>query len=55
MTQNMRNYNEITSTETFSSTYEHVCVRPSDYYSSNCLNCTSRNPVDCRYLRVRLK
>ena len=55
MIQNMRNDNEITSTETISSLYEYVCVRPSDYYSSKCLNCTMRNPVDCDYLRVKIK
>ena len=55
MIQNMRNDNEITSTETISSLYEYVCVRPSDYYSSKCLNCTMRNPVDCDYLRIKQK
>ena len=55
MTQNMRNNNGITSTETFSTQYEYVCNRPVDYYSSKCLNCTMRNPIDCRYLRVKEK
>ncbi len=51
----MKNCNEITSTETFSTQYEYVCVRPADYYSSKCLNCTMRNPVNCDYLRVKIK
>ena len=55
MIQNMKNCNEITSTETFSTQYEYVCVRPADYYSSKCLNCTMREPVDCDYLRIKTK
>lgn len=53
MMQNMRNHNDITSTETFSTLYQYVCNRPSDYYSSKCLNCTMRNPVECKYLMVK--